>query len=330
MATIRKLRGKWQAMVRRKGLAPRAKSFEKKADAERWARDLEVQVDASGVLPDTRQAEQTTLADVLRRYRDEVTPQKRGAEHERIRINALIRRDICHRTLTTLTSADLSSYRDQRLKTVGPATVIRELATISHALDVAQREWGIHMPRNPVKLVRRPSPPRGRTRRLEGEEHGLLLDACAAGRNPWMEPLIVLAIETAMRRGELLSLCWENIDLVRRVAFLPMTKNGECRAVPLSSRAIAALEPLRARLDAPEGLVFPLSPNAVKLAWQRIRERAGLPDLHFHDLRHEAVSRLFEKGLGITEVSTISGHKELRMLQRYTHLRAEDLALKLG
>jgi integrase len=141
--------------------------------------------------------------------------------------------------------------------------------------------------------------------------------------------LIVLAIETAMRRGELVDLLWHNVDLDKRVAHLPTTKNGESRDVPLSQRATATLKALSVdRGDRKR--VFPLSGNGVRLAWEHLRVRAGCPDLHFHDLRHEAVSRLFERGLNLVEVAAISGHKELKMLQRYTHLRAADLVSRLG
>src|SRR3954447_5788810 len=194
MATIRKLRGRWQAQVRRKGMAPRAKSFDKKADAEQWARSLEAEVDRCGALPDTRIAENTTLGEIMTRYRDEISPTKRSAKTEIIRINALLRRQICHRTLTLLSSSDVATYRDERLKAVAPATVVRELNTISHALEIAQREWGVYLARNPVKLVRRPTPPRGRTRRLEGDEEQRLLVAADQGRNLFMKPLIILAL----------------------------------------------------------------------------------------------------------------------------------------
>lgn len=317
-------------MVRRKGVAPRCKSFDKKADSEKWARELENQVDACGFLPDTRPAEQTTLGDILKRYRDEVSPMKRSAKTEIIRLNAIIRRDVCHRTLAMLSSSDLAAYRDERLKSVAPATVIRELNTISHALDIAQQEWSIYLARNPAKLVRRPSPPKGRTRRLAGDEEQKLLDACAKGRNPLLKPIIILAVETGMRRGEILSLLWEHVDLQRRVAHLPQTKNGDSRDVPLSSRATSTLQSLADDQSRHPEKVFPVSGNAIRLAWEHLRERTGMGDLHLHDLRHEAVSRLFEKGLDIMEVSTISGHKTLSMLKRYTHLRADDLVAKLG
>lgn len=326
MATIRKLRGRWQAAVRRRGMAPRSKSFDSKVDAERWARSLEAELDRTGALPDTRPAENTTLAQILTRYRDTVSPTKRSAVTEIARINAILRRPLCHRTLTRLSTADLAAYRDERLRTVAPATVIRELNTISHAIDTARREWDIHLAANPCKLVRRPSPPKGRTRRLEGDEEQRLLAAADRGRVPYLRPLIELAVETGMRRGELLSLTWEHIDLERRVAHLPLTKNGSSRDVPLSSRAVETLTRLRTGENAK---VFATAPNAVRLAWERLRRRVGLEDLHLHDLRHEAVSRLFEKGFNVVEVASISGHRELRMLTRYTHLRAADLAERL-
>lgn len=327
MATIRKLRGRWQAQVRRKGMAPRAKSFDQKADAERWARSLEAELDRNGSLPDTRVAERTTVAEVLLRYREQVTPKKRGAVSEAARINTLLRGAISHRTLTLLSTADVSGYRDERLKSVSPATVIRELNLLSHALDTAVRDWGIHMPQNPCRLVRRPSAPNGRTRRLVGDEEQRLLAAADQGRVSYIRPLIILAVETGMRRGEVLSLAWDHVDLERRVARLPTTKTGVPREVPLSSRAVAVLTALPRGEDE---RVFPYRPNSVRLAWERVVRRAGLHDLHMHDLRHEAVSRLFEKGLNVVEVASISGHKELRMLARYTHLRAVDLVSRLG
>lgn len=317
-------------MVRRRGVPPRAKSFNKRGDAERWARDLEAEADRSGWIADTRLAEKMTLGQLLERYLKEITPAKRSASSEAPRLKALMTRDICHRTLAKLTSSDLAGYRDQRLKTVAPATVVRELNTLSHAIEIAQREWGLWLPRNPVKLVRRPSAPQGRKRRLEAGEEQRLLDACDRGRTPLMKSLVILALETGMRRGELLGVRWKHVDLDRRTVHLPITKNGDSRDVPLSRRATQTLTELRVNAAHDAELIFPLTGNAVRLAFEHLRVRAGLADFHFHDLRHEAVSRLFEKGLNIAEVSAISGHKELRMLQRYTHLRAADLVARLN
>jgi integrase len=231
--------------------------------------------------------------------------------------------------LAKLTSSDVATYRDERLQTVAPATIVRELNTISHAIEVATREWGLWVPRNPVKLVRRPPVPRGRTRRFKEGEEACLLAACDRGRTPLLKPLIVLAIETGMRRGELLELRWEHVDLKLGVAHLPLTKNGDSRDVPLSRRAVQTLQELRTQ-GVKRERVFPMTGNAVRLAFEHLRVRAGMSDFHFHDLRHEAISRLFEKGLNIAEASAISGHRELKMLQRYTHLRAADLVARLG
>src|SRR4051812_8771001 len=275
MATIRKLRGRWQAQVRRRGVPPRAKSFDTKTAAERWARDLEAEADRSGWVADTRAAEKTTLKELLTRYCAEVTPAKRGAVSEKARVNSIVRCPIAHRTLAKLTSSDVATYRDERLKSVAPATIVRELNTISHAIEIATREWGLWLPRNPVKLVRRPPVPRGRTRRFKEGVEEVLLSACDRGRNRLLKPLIVLAIETGMRRGELLDLCWENVDLKRCVAHLELTKNGDSRDVPLSRRAVETLRQLNA-IDPKSERVFPVTGNAVRLAFEHLRVRAGM------------------------------------------------------
>jgi integrase len=179
-------------------------------------------------------------------------------------------------------------------------------------------------------MVRRPSVPQGRKRRLEDGEEERLLTACDRGRTPLLKQLVVLAIETSMRRGELLGLRWEHVHLVKRIVHLPVTKNGESRDVPLSRRATDTLTALSKHKQPGIDCVFPMSGHSVRLAFERLRTRAKMSDLRLHDLRHEAISRLFERGLNVAEVSAISGHKELRMLQRYTHLRAIDLVARLG
>jgi integrase len=330
MATIRKLRGRWQAAVRRKGMKPRAKSFDTKVEAERWARELETEVDRFGRASDTRPAENITLGALLARYRDEVSPAKRGAQQEIQRISVLVRHDICHRTLAGLSSADVANYRDERMKSVAPSTVVRELAIISHAIEVAQREWGYHLAFNPVKRVRRPTVANARSRRLEGKEEQRLLNACDTGRTPCLKSLLIVAIETGMRRGELLSLTWADINLQERVAHLELTKNGSSRDVPLSVRATEALKAVHHETIGQDHRPFPLTEGALEQAWSRLKARAGVQGLRFHDLRHEAISRLFEKSLNVVEVSAISGHKEMRMLSRYTHLRAADLVARIS
>lgn len=330
MATIRKLRGRWQAQVRRRGMKPRAKSFDSKLEAEKWARDLEAQVDRFGSAPDTKILETTTLDDLLERYQREVSPLKRGSVQEIQRIDVLRRHELAYRTMSGLSQQDIASLRDERLKTVAASTAVRELAILSHVLEVATRDWGLPLNRNVVKMVRRPVIRNERSRRLAGDEEQRLLAGCDSGKTPCFKTLLTVAIETGMRRSELLGLRWSDISHNRRVATLHMTKNGEGREVPLSQRAYQALTDWKAKAQLDGSTIFPLTTGALEQAWRRLLVRVSVANLRFHDLRHEAVSRLFERGLNVMEVSSISGHKELRMLRRYSHLKAEDLVSRLG
>lgn len=330
MATIRKLRGRWQAQVRRRGMKPRCKSFDSKVEAEKWARDLEAQVDRFGAAPDTKVLESTTLGQLLERYQREISPTKRGSVQEIQRIDVLRRHDLAYRTLIGLSQQDIASFRDERLLSVAPSTAVRELAILSHVIEVAIRDWGLPLAKNVVKLVRRPVIRNERTRRLTGDEEQRLLDGCDGGQTPHLKTLLILAIETGMRRGEILGLRWSDISHNRRVITLALTKNGSGREVPLSQRAFDALMDWKDRAPVDQSTVFPMTPGALEQAWRRLLIRAGIKSLRFHDLRHEGVSRLFERGLNVIEVSTISGHKELRMLRRYSHLSADDLVARLG
>ena len=330
MATIRKLRGRWQAQVRRRGMKPRCKSFDSKLEAEKWARDLESQVDRFGAAPDTKILETTTLGQLLERYQREISPTKRGSVQEIQRIDVLRRHDLAYRTMIGLSQQDIASFRDERLQTVASSTTVRELAILSHVIEVAIRDWGLPLAKNIVKLVRRPVIRNERKRRLEGNEEQRLLDACDGGKIAFMKTLLILAIETGMRRGEILGLQWGDISHNRRVITLTMTKNGSGREVPLSQRAFAALAGWKAHAVVDESTIFPIAAGSLEQVWRRLLIRAGITGLRFHDLRHEGVSRLFERGLNVIEVSSISGHKELRMLKRYTHLSADDLVGRLG
>lgn len=270
-----------------------------------------------------------TFKEVIERYLREVAPTKRGAAIEEYQLRRLRRHPVAARSVRSLTPADLGAYRDQRLTEVKPGTVLKEFSLIGVILECARREWRL-IKSNPARDVRLPSTPRPRTRRLEARyrEPERLFVACRESSNPRLLPVVELALETAMRRGELLSLRWERIDLARRTALLPETKNGHARVVPLSNHAVRVLQGLGPRASGP---VFDgLSAEAVKRAFIRAVRRAGLEDFRFHDLRHEATTRLFEKGLAMMEVASITGHRDPRKLRGYTHLAAEALAEKLG
>ncbi|WP_171211839.1 site-specific integrase [Ruegeria sp. HKCCA5426] len=323
MATITKRpSGKWQATVRKDGRS-RSKSFTKRADATKWARETELGAERG----DLHRASDAVISDmtvrqVLERYRDEVTAKKRCADNERYAINGFLRFGLASVRLEDLTPASVSRYRDQRLEHVKPATVVRELGWLQHAIDIARSDWGQQLPDgNPVRPVRRPKIDNRRERRLQAGEWERPLEAVHTKRTPLMRPLLKMALATGMRRGELLGMEWKHVDLSRCTVLLPRTKNGQARTVPLSPDAVLVL----AELSRDRPRCFPMSGNAVRLAFDRLRRRAGITDLTFHDIRHEAISRFVEQGLSLAQVQMISGHRDLRMLLRYTHLAVDDI-----
>lgn len=376
MASIRK-RGEfqWEVQIRKKGFPAQTKTFNTKAEAEAWAAIIESEM-VRGVFVSRAEAERTTLGQIIDRYIREVTPSHRGQKPEELRLKALMRHPLASRFVATLVSSDFAKYRDERLKgdsanrqrPAKPATVHRELGLFQQVIDQARREWGITLAENPLSLVSRPKIRDARQRRLDPLEEKYLLLALTSGgrdadgqfiegtRNPWIVAAVRLALQTAMRQGELVQLEWANVDLQARVAFLPLTKNGSARAVPLSREAVAILEALpkpnnendEAEEDEEkDDRVLPITANALKLAWQRAltkargdylndcQKRGAKPDpyfllnLRFHDLRHEATSRLADKLPNILDLASVTGHKDLQMLKRYYHPKAEELAKKL-
>jgi integrase len=355
----------WQAKIRRKGFPVQSRTFMYKDDAEKWIRATEHELETAGFI-DRREAEKNSFAEVLKRYKREITPSKKSAEIESIKIDVILRDPALSKLkMSAITSVVIAAWRDRRLKIVTGATVNREIDIISSVLNHARREWGIHV-ENPIPYVKRPEKARARDRRFSALEERYLFAALAEGerkhdgtfgkgaRNPWLAPLVSLAFETAMRRGEMLALRWENVDFERRAAFLPDTKNGDSRDVPLSSKAVSILKELPYQSQEDDflgvernGLVFPISPMALRKGFERAIARAQatyasdcreahlkpvtgfLDDVHFHDTRHEAASRMADKLSNVLELSAVTGHRDLRMLKRYYHPRAVDLAKKL-
>ena len=308
MATIRKRNQKWHVQVRRRGVKSLNRSFLFKSDAEAWARQTEGKLDRSELPPDIRELRALTTDDLMTLYLAQITPRKRGAEIERFRFKVMRRHGLGRLPLDRVTPSDFANYRDERLKTVGGETVRRELATLQHMFDVAKREWAIPLVTNPMLSVDKPKPGIARTRRLQGDEFARLMTAISKCRNRVIGPLFSCAVATGMRQGELLAARWEHLDLERRLLLLPLTKNGHARYVPLSAGALAAIASRTGGgAGGGEERIFPTTRNAVKLAWKRIVKRARITDLRFHDLRHEAISRMFEKGLTVPEVALVSG-----------------------
>ena len=272
------------------------------------------------------EAARTTIKDLAKKYREELLPKQRGQRQEDSRLKAAEKK-FGNFNLSAVTPAMVAAWRDELSKSLAPQTVQHYLAVLNRLYKAATRDFGIPLPLgNPVATVRTPTVSNARERRLEGDEEKRLLAALDASRGKHLKSVALLALETAMRRGELLALRWEHVDLKRRVVHLPETKNGSSRDVPLSSRAVSVLEELPRNIS---GRVFSTSETAITEGFQRAIARAGITDFRFHDLRHEATSRLAEK-LQMHELARVTGHKAVRMLLRYYHPRAEDLAKKLG
>jgi integrase len=321
MASIGKRCEKWHVRICRKDHPAICKSFSLLKDAQTWAKNTELRLERGEALG----RETVLLSTLLQRYLTSVSPLKKGHKQEVSRIDAWLKHPLASRDAASIKPAEVALYRDQRIKAGKANASIRiELSLLSAVYKCAKHEWGYALLSNPLAEIKRPPPSPGRERRLEEGEFDALL---AATGGTVLSLLIQIAVETAMRAGELLSLRWQNINFTKRTALLPDTKNGERRVVPLSSRALELLS----KVERTGETVFSIqSSYTVSNAFKRATARAGIMGLRFHDLRHEAVSRLFERQFSTMEVASISGHKSLQMLQRYTHLRAEDLALRLG
>ena len=366
MATIQK-RGayQWRVQVRRRGFPPQSKTFDSKVDAQAWAQMIESEM-SRGIWVSRGEAEVTTLFECLTRYKAEIVPGKKGAAQEKSIILMLTSHKLAQRAMATIRSSDVATLRDEWLKEgYAAATVLRRLALLSHVFSIARREWGLESLSNPVELVRKPPPGNARSRRLierlevdRGSSEDELERIIAVSGSSVLPLVIRLAVETAMRRGEIVGLRWENLDLVRRVAHLPETKNGASRDVPLSPAAVEALSVARVAAEAIHtaskskarilnGPVFNVRSDAITRAFERAVARARkayeveceelgrqpdqkfLTNLRLHDLRHEAASRLATV-YQLHELTKVTGHKDPRMLMRYYHPRAEDLAKRLG
>lgn len=392
MATIRqRTSGYWQAIVRRKGAPDQSKTFRKKKDAEAWAATIESEI-ARGVFVSRDEAEKTTFAKVAERFEEEVLPNKRSGDRDVYRLRQVVEHFGKH-TLAAITSSMIAAYRDDRLKTLSPQSVVHEINLLSRIFKACTMDWGINLPMGiPTAQVRKPKVANARERRLESDEEQRIFAAIERGsRHSSLRSVIEFALETGARQSEITSLVWRDVDTEKRVARIRgidgrETKNRDTfRDVPLSTKAIAVLNGITRPKKG--GLVFQTSASSIKQAWdsaikrarkdyerdvirknlqiagfsekeikaelRKIMPRGGpkpenpkpprketlrnieqlkkdpiLANLHFHDLRHEATSRLAEK-LQMHELMKVTGHKGTAMLARYYHPRAEDLAKKL-
>ncbi|MBS5848377.1 Tyrosine recombinase XerC [Pseudomonas hunanensis] len=346
MATIVKTpAGTWKAVIRKTGWPTNAKTFRTKRDAEDWSRRTEDEM-VRGVYIQRSGSERMTLEMALKRYLNDITPTKKPTTQRGETSKAKkLTEHLGKYSLAALSAEIIANYRDKRLNEKGRAgttsnnTVRLELALLSHLFTVAIQEWGLGLTFNPVLNIRKPSPGEGRNRRLSADEERRLLSAVNKHSNPMLGWIVGIALETGMRSAEISTLCRPMVDLERRIVKLVDTKNDSQRTVPLSRQATELFKAAMANPARPGDchLVFfgepgkdgKRRPYAFTKIWGILVKELGLSDFRFHDLRHEAVSRLVEGGLSDQEVSAISGHKSMQMLKRYTHLRSEDLVKKI-
>lgn len=330
MATIYKdTSGNYRARVRKHGVS-RSASFRTKAQASAWAASVEVEIEA-GRLGKTPEK---TFGQLIERYLAEEVPKKRGAREDEIRLNRLLGNGkseadpLVRVMLKNLTPDDFAAWRDRRLQSIKPESVRREWNTLSAACSFAVKQWR-WLQSNPMGMVERPERGESRTRRISQDEidrislatgyhEGVLETAMSR-----VGAAFLFAIETAMRAGEICGLRAD--DISGRVAHLPKTKNGYARDVPLSSRAVEIIK----QLPEGESTLFNVQSSSLDALFRKAKARAMIEDLHFHDTRREALSRLAKK-VDVLTLAKISGHRDLRILSNvYYQTDMADVAGQL-
>ena len=311
MASIRKRGKKYQVQVRLQDSSPKSKTFLTRSDAHRWAYEVERAITSGIPLASVRVS---TFHELLTRYVKTIVPTMKGNKQEH---------SLCRRVdakfgklkVTEITALNLSAYRDSRSSEVSAQTVKHEISCVRRVLRIAQTEWGIWLPQG-VPAVRMPKLPAGRKRRISDSEEKQLLDALPEA----VSEVVCFALDTAMRRSEILDLSQDDLRLSDRTCIVGDPKNGRTRVVPLTRRAASILASKQGNSS-----LFGIRPDSATQAFRRVCNRLDIDDLRFHDLRHEAISRLFEKGLSVPQVAAISGHQDYRMLARYVHLHRFEL-----
>ena len=317
----------YRVRVRRKGYAIQTATFSKLSEAKKWAQITEGAI-FEGRHFNVKEAKKHTVTDLIDRYLQEILPHK---SHSSSYMQTLQlkwwKSQLGHYILADLTPTIIAEYRDKLAKGSdkprASSTVRRYLAALSHALTIAVKEWG-WLDDSPMRKVTKPKEPRGRVRFLSDEERQRLLDACKVSRNTYLYTIVVLALSTGARRGELLSLHRSDVNLKRGMLTFRDTKNGEPRSVPLTGYAFDVLTTHAKvrRLDTT--LVFPngtgTKPASIREAWEHAVKRAEITNFRFHDLRHTAASYLAMNGASLLEIAELLGHKTLAMVKRYAHL----------
>ncbi len=325
----------YRVKIRLKGHPPQTATFERKTDARRWAQRTEAAI-REGRYFRTTEAEKHTLAELVDRYLRDVMPSKPKSEVDQKRQLLWWKQQLGHYVLADVTAVVIAEHRDRLAggltpqgRQRSPATANRYLGALSHALTIAVTEWG-WLDDNPMRKVRRLREPRGRVRFLSDDERSRLLEACRA-HSPALYSIVVLALSTGARQGEILHLTWQDIDLARGMIILEETKNNERRSIPLQGHALELVKAMKKIRRIDTDLLFPSrqdpnKPLYVHGIWRATVKRAGIEAFRFHDLRHSAASALAMSGASLAEIADVLGHKTLQMVKRYAHLSEQHTA----
>ncbi|MGU7843664.1 site-specific integrase [Burkholderia sp. AW33-5] len=334
--------GRFQVRISYSDRKIKTRSFASLEEAEQWLQghlpagkvlpiSASIKLGAKAAVPVVQppvRSRDLTLREALEKYAQEVTPLKKSARTELSVLGRWLKNPLAGLPLYSIRGADLTAYMNQRLaRGIAIATIRTEIALISHLYEVARTDWGYEDLQNPRKAMRRIKQGNVRDRRLRPGEFDKLMAWCDRNGDQWLKVAVIVAVETAMRSGEIAALTWPNLNLDGQLAYLPDTKNGTPRMVPLSRAAVAALRMLPVN---PDRYVFDILKGSIARRFKQARIACDMEDFKFHDFRHEAVSRLFEKGFNMMEAAAISGHKTLQMLKRYTHLDPKSLLTRLG
>lgn len=340
MATIRKRTNakgivSYQAQVRLKGYPAASQSFAQLTLAKRWANQTETEI-LEGRYFKTTEAKKHTLADLINRYIETTLPTKpKSIETQKPQLEWW-REEIGYKLLSDITPSLIAECRDNLLKqsikggkTRSPASVVRFMAALSHAFTIAINEWE-WVESNPVKKVKKPKEPRGRVRYLSDDERERLLQACKESENKLIYPVVILALSTGMRLGEVTGIKWADIDMRRGSIVLHETKNDDRRAAPLVGKAMEVIKEHGKVRRLNSTYVFPSrngqKPAHIRNAWNKAIAKADIEDFHFHDLRHSTASYLAMNGASLADIAAVLGHKTLAMVKRYAHLSDSHIA----
>jgi integrase len=322
---------RYKVTIRLKGHPTETATFHRKTDAKRWVQHTEAAI-REGRYFKTAAAKRRTLAELIDRYIEEVLPTKpKEVGHQHTQLTRW-KKELGDYLLADVTPDRLAEVRQRLLsekvrggKSRSPSTVVRYMAALSHVFTVGVKEYG-WMDSNPMMRVTKPKEPKGRIRFLDDDERERLLEACENEKEPFLYPIVIVAISTGMRLGEITGLTWDDVDLNDGRITLHETKNGERRVVPLTRLALEVMKKHAKVRSLETKLVFPVRRRDgwkswdIRTAWNRTVKAAELEDFRFHDLRHTSASYLAMNGATPPEIAAVLGHRTLQMVQRYSHL----------